>query len=180
MTMKKTILTILVALLVAVPVSAQTILNNTTLAAAVDGSSQTVRLTSASNVSVGDLIVIPGIPPEAMMINALSGTTATVTRGYRGFARPHSSAVVVYTGPGSRFQSNPPDTGASCTRSQIQFLPWIDINSGIAWTCVGSSSSWRGAVLTVINYASSSLPLAHLNLEPEPSLRARLSEWLGW
>src|SRR3990167_1239279 len=87
------------------PASAQTILNNTTLAAAVNATSTTISLTSASNVTVGDLIVIPGIPLEAMRVTALSGAIATVVRGLApSAAHAHDSGVRVFTGVGSRFQ----------------------------------------------------------------------------
>lgn len=173
---------VLILLGVAVPVQAQTILNNTTLAAAMTETQDFVVVASANTLEVGHYIVVPGIPFEAMQITALSGTRATVQRAVRGRQTPHANSSVVYTGPGIRFYNSPPPTNATCTRASQTYLPWFDLSTGIAWTCVGSTSAWRGAVLTVINYGSTSLPLARLSLPDPgpPTWTERVADWFGW
>ena len=126
-------------LLLASTLFGQTILTQTTLAAAVATQSTTaIRLTSATGVVATStvLFVLEG-QGEAMFVNSVVGTTAYVTRGYEGYgsASPHSSGAVVFVipgvamaGPTGALNAVPPD--GSCTRSSIAYLPVI--STGVA------------------------------------------------
>lgn len=146
--------------LLAVPVTAQTLLNNTTISAAVVKGQRTIPLTSAANVAVNDLIVFPGVKPEAARIVAINGTVMTVIRGVSGTAdADHASSSRVFTGPEQRFQRVDPDTGGACTRANIQYLPWVNLQNGMVWTCNGgvTPNTWYGGMPTVFAYSSTPL-----------------------
>ena len=144
--MKNTLKTslILCGLLLAASMSfGQTILTHTTLSAAVTTSSTTtIPLTSATGVTATNtaLFVADGLG-EAMFVNAISGTTASVTRGYQtlGKARPHLSGALVFVIPMTAGYPPPLNTVAptgSCTRSNIPYLPIISVGLGGAPTLI--------------------------------------------
>lgn len=118
------ILTLLVALGLSAPLAAQTTVNSTTTTAAIsDTKSQIIPLTSVTNYTVNDLMVIDA---EFMQVNAIDtvGLTATVRRGVQGSsAALHVSGAVVWNGPPRRFYTNSP-VGA-CTATSEAYLPHI-------------------------------------------------------
>ena len=126
--MKNTL--VLCGLLLAASMSfGQTFLTQTTLAAAVTTTSTTqVHLTSATGVTAAVTVLF--IDQEALFVNSISGTYASVTRGYNGTqSGTHASAALVFVGPATAYAYQAP-TG-SCTRTQgalngnVLYLPVI-------------------------------------------------------
>lgn len=142
-TLRRSLLTValLVGLvsLAALPVSAQTALNSTTLSAAITETQQYVPLTSSTNVALKDILFIDR---EAIQVNALSGNTVTaVTRGVGGtVASPHVTTSLVYTGPRQRFYGGVKP--GACTRTSEQFLPHIVLPAGEVWDCPVGAGIW--------------------------------------
>lgn len=147
----------------AVPSSAQVILNNTTLSAAMNATQTTASLTSTSTVVAGQYIVVAGTPPEAMIVVTVpTSGPVTVRRGQGGTrATAHSSATRVFTGSPARFKTVAPDTSGPCQRNQQGFLPWIDLSTGIIWSCSSATptvaGTWRGAIPTELFYSSTGI-----------------------
>lgn len=136
--MKKILLLLLAAVLVASVANAQTALSTTTLSAAVDNSTRTVSVASATGIDVGDLIFVDR---EAMEVRGVSGTALTVNRGYRGFTAPHATAALVYFGAKDNFYQSVP-LGGACTRTSELFLPRIVLNEGDVWDCPVGAQVW--------------------------------------
>lgn len=144
--MKKLIATFsfVLALALALPASAQTIISSTTLAAAITSTSSqanTFRLTSTSGITAGSTMLF--IEGEADFVNAVTSTTVSVTRGAGPSSRvsTHANATRVWYGPPKYFQTATP-TGypfGSCTRSTILVLPYIDINNNVYSDCLGGN-----------------------------------------
>lgn len=150
---------LLLLVLLASPGQAQTILNNTTFGAAVTATQTTVTVASASTLAVDQLIVVPGVAQEVMRITAISGTQISVIRGIRGVARAHASGDTVLTGVPGRFYDRAPDSvNGTCTRASLTYLPWVDLMSGIVWSCNGegsnSTGTWYGGIANVVAYNS--------------------------
>lgn len=115
---------------------AQATLNATTTSAAVTVGTNRVSVASVSTMAAGQLIVIDR---EAMLIQSISGTTLTVTRGYnRTFAQPHVSGAVVFSGPPSYFAGS--EVAGACTASSEVVLPRVVIASGNVYQC--SDGAW--------------------------------------
>jgi hypothetical protein len=143
--MKKTLITLLLAVLVlAAPVAAQTILTNTTLAAAVSSSSaKSFNLTSVTGVSApsgSDYTkqTFLYVDRELVDVQSVSGTIVNVVRGIGGtFAASHASGAVVFVMPAyltTYFGAIPQ---GSCTRGNELALPRIYAASGIISDCLG-------------------------------------------
>lgn len=131
--MKNTFFASVAALLLAVALfavpsaSAQTVLTQTTLSAAVTSTSATfVTVASATGITANStvLYVADGLG-ELMFVNSVNGTTIGVTRGANGSpaASTHASGAIVFVAPPNAVVSQPP-TG-SCTRSNQLYLPVI-------------------------------------------------------
>lgn len=142
--------------------AAQTILNNTTTSSAITKDSPYVTLASISNISAGDYLWFSD-QPELVRIQVVptTGTTLTIARGIEGtHGTPHATSAIVFTGPARRFKSVDPDWGATCIRSTIEFLPWINVNNGKEWSCgfLGNSATsalnWRSYSNENITYQS--------------------------
>jgi hypothetical protein len=134
----------------AVNLAAQTYtLNQTTTAAAVGATDTTVSLTSASAVSgstFGAVAVGQGmfIDQEYGLITSVSSTTVGWQRRNNRTtpATTHPSGAVVYIGAPAAFQRVNPTVGA-CT-SAGQGDPWINIDNGQVWRCLGSQ--WQNVI----------------------------------
>lgn len=147
---------ILIGLLFAASMSfGQTILVHTTLASAVASSSTTtVSLTAATGVvATSTMIFVADGGGEAMFVNAVNGTTLSVTRGYQslGKARPHASGALVFIFPSNAIESlNYVQPSGSCTRSNVLYLPVISLGLAGAETvisdCVGGV--WVNGITT--------------------------------
>lgn len=172
MTMKKLCLTLLVALALAAPVSAQTFLTNTTLSAAATADQRTLALTSATGVEVGGQLYIDW---ELVTVTAISSTTVTVNR----FQRPaaHASGAVVFIATKAQSQTNflthnaamragVCSSVASSTNSVAlagMTLPFVDVDTGDMYGCRrnGSSGSWVWNVTNVTGFnGAGSVPTA--------------------
>lgn len=145
-----TALVVLALVLLGVPAHAQTSVQTTTLSAALSAPAQgapaqTVLLASATNIAA-PTATVPGselfVDAEAMLVTALSGTTATVTRGYDGTApAAHASGATVYAGPisgttGSPYVFSDPGIG-TCTASNEVYNYRINTRTGKIWSCTG-------------------------------------------
>ena len=134
---------------------AQTVPTQTTLSAAVaipsPGSpSTTVIVASATGISA-PTATSPGtelyVDDEAMVVQAVNGTTLTVFRGYDASnAGQHSSGSAVYAGPvsgtfGSPFVIVDPPAGG-CTLSTETYTMRINTRIGRIWVC-GQNSRWQ-------------------------------------
>lgn len=147
-TLLRTLATVLTALAFAGPAAAQTyVLNSTTTSAAIAAADTTVSLTSASAasgstfgaVAVGQALFVD---QELMTITAVSGTTVTVQRRNNRQAAnspitTHVSGATVYIGTPSAFQRVDPAVGACAVGNQGD--PWINVDNGKVWRCLGSS-----------------------------------------
>lgn len=128
-------------LLVPLPTFAQTSLNSTTLSAALNDRSNTVALTSGTNVSVGDFLFVDR---EAMRVNSISGTIAQVTRGWGGTAaRAHAASATVYTGAPDRFYKT--EVVGTCTATSELYTPRVVLPTGNVYTCTGGMWNMIGA-----------------------------------
>lgn len=126
------------AVLVAVPASGQTIVSNTTFAAAVTSTSQTtVRVALATGITANNTMLFAD--GEAMFVNAVNGTTISVTRGQpTSRAVQHPNGGLVWFGPPSQFQFATPVgyPAGACTRTGAT-LPYIDVNNNVISDCLG-------------------------------------------
>lgn len=132
-------LSFLFALILAVPAFGQTYLSNTTLAAAVTTTAgTTIRVASATGITANTTLLF--VDNEAMFVNAVSGTTLSVTRGYSGGRSvTHASGAFVWFGPPPAFQFATPAgyPSGSCTRSSLLYLPFINTDTGAISDCIG-------------------------------------------
>lgn len=135
----------------AVNLAAQTAtFNSTTLAAAQGANDTTISLTSASAASgstFGAVQVGQGIFVD-QEYELVTGTTTTSTiftvqrRSNRTGGNPatplttHASGQLVYIGTPSYYQHANPTVGACTAGNQMD--PWINIDTGTIWRCLGS------------------------------------------
>lgn len=125
---------------------AQATLAQTTLSAAVDGTSSTVKVTAAGSIVAGWVLYVD---TEAMQVISISGTTVTVQRGAYGTqAQPHAVGSVLYNGPAQHFASV--EKNGACTASEQLALPRINVITGSVANCV--DGKWRSNNLNPIAY----------------------------
>lgn len=126
------------------PVSAQTILNSTTLSAAQAGPGlngatppNTLTLTTIANIAVGDIIWAGSESQRVQGPLPTTGTTLRVLRGQDGTTPlPHASGDYVQTGSPDRFYNiDPPTSWTACTRSSFLYMPWINVTGKRTWVC---------------------------------------------
>jgi hypothetical protein len=127
------------------------VLTATKLAAALTQSSNTLRVSSATGITATSTILYiedgTSKNGEAVFVNAVNGTTISVTRGYNGTqANPHLSGAVVLVGPaGAGTGPNGPfvsvDPSGSCTAAS-SWTPTVNIQTGNQWICSSISASW--------------------------------------
>lgn len=169
--MKKTLFAFICALLIGGTAQAQTILNSTTLNGAVTQNQTTVTLTSVTvnilngaaafspAIAVGqELVVADAGGLEAMIINAINGTVLTVQRGVGNTRQmAHATGGVVFVGASNSFYSGPPGSGSgtapgsACTRSQLRFLPWVDLTAGLIWSCGSQGTPTTASTWSAVN-----------------------------
>jgi len=120
---------------------AQTYLSNTTLSTAVSATNvvaPTITVASATGITAGNTMLF--VDNEGMFVNAVNGTTLSVTRGYYGGrVTGHASGALVWFGPPFAFQWAFPGgyPSGSCTRSNLQYLPYINTDTGQISDCIG-------------------------------------------
>lgn len=136
-------------LLLASPVGAQTVLTSTTLAAAMaDTSGQAMSVTSATGFTA--LSTVAMIDKELVNVRVVNSTQISITRGIAGTrAATHVSGATVWVGPQVAFQPYVP--GGQCTRTNLQYVPWIVAgdadasNNGQMYDCLGLTTAGQWA-----------------------------------
>jgi hypothetical protein len=120
---KIAVLSLFAALALSVSAFGQTALTATKLAAAVTTSANIVRVSSATGILAGNLLFIEdgtgggsgAGSSEAMLVESISGTVATVVRGYYGsIANAHISGALVITGTPNQFYCGRTFRGLHC------------------------------------------------------------------
>lgn len=123
---RTTLWSLLLAVSLALPAQlwAQTALNTSTLAAAITDRTATIfTVTSATNVTADDILVVD---QEAILIDAVSGTRVTGQRGYAGtVATTHYILAPFYNGAPREFYQD--DPRGSCTVANELFQPHISL-----------------------------------------------------
>jgi hypothetical protein len=131
------------AIVIPMPAFAQTFLTQTTLSSAISNTSTTtVVLASATGVTATSTVIF--VDSEAMFVNAVNGTTLSVTRGYNGTqSGTHAASAPVLLGVPYAFAYQAPV--GSCTRANVLYLPVIAFGvGGVAPTasdCIGGEWS---------------------------------------
>lgn len=136
-------------LLLASPVWAQTALTSTTLSAAMtDTSGQAMGVASATGFTA--LTTVAMIDKELVNVRVVNGTQISITRGIAGTrASTHVSGATVWVGPQFAFQAYVP--GGQCTRTNLQYVPWIVAgdpdasNNGQIYDCLGLTTAGQWA-----------------------------------
>lgn len=131
----------LLGLLVCLPAWGQTALNSTTLSAALNAVSQTVSLTSASNINVGDVAFVDR---EALRVLSVDTTNnrITVERGMEGtVAVRHVNGQTAYIDRPDRFINK--DLSGACTAGSEfpNYTPLINVSNGNRYRC--QSGAWN-------------------------------------
>jgi hypothetical protein len=131
------ILAPVLALCLTVSASAQTALNETTLAAAVTSSQNFVQVTSATGVVAGGGLYVDR---EYMTVGSsyTSGTTVPVLR--RGTAVSHAASVPVLIGPAIAFGTR--DYDGSCVPTAESHMPRVNTANGNIWDCNSAVLKW--------------------------------------
>ena len=144
--MKRILVALLLAVSLAYSVSAQTILSTTTLGAAVTNNATTIRVAAITGITANTGLWVDQEFMTVTSTPAVGTLTVNVFRGAAGTkAAAHASGVTVTLGPQFAFQSTDPPWGA-CTRSQQQYLPWINVSNGNMCSCdqlYTSYTQWR-------------------------------------
>lgn len=155
--MKKILTSILlaVALFAALPVQAQTSLTQTTLSAAINNSQTQFSVASATNIEVGGWLYIDH---ELMQVTAVSGTRVSVKRnGAQGSnINSHGNAANVFVATAAQaaqtfLPSEAAQRAGSCTPSNYQYLPIIDVKTGDVIFCEYQAANDTYRVWRVIN-----------------------------
>lgn len=124
------------ALVAAMPgLKAQATVTATTLSAALNSTTNTFTVASATNFVANSIAYIDR---EALVISAVSGTSITASRGAQGTrSAAHISGSAVFVGVPQYFYST--DVSGACTTTQQTALPHINIQSGNIFTCPNGS-----------------------------------------
>jgi hypothetical protein len=150
----------------------QTALNQTTLAADVQGAqayagngSASIDTTVLLSATTGVVAPINGVVQsylyvdhELMGVTSINTTTkvAGVLRGQMGTAgADHASGQMVLIGPNGAFQAY--DPAGKCTAASTPFTPFINVTTGNQWLCSTITKSW---VPGFQNPGNSSAPIA--------------------
>lgn len=146
---KSLLIGLALVLAVAFPLSAQTILTNTTLSAAVttpspgNGASTLIVVASATGITAPSTSdptkhTQLWVDRELMDVIGVNGTTITVDRGYGGTtAAPHVNAAPVFIIPVSKATNFGVVPQGSCTRANELLLPRINYSTGLVSDCLG-------------------------------------------
>jgi hypothetical protein len=149
--MKKTTLSVFLAVLLAFAAFGQVnTITPTTLSAAVGYSDTVITVASASSFSAptnggpGSYVLIDS---EIMSVQSISSTSITVTRGVGGIRSGHVTSTTTWAAaPNLFYSSNPAGT---CITAQLFVYPYINSRTGEVWACYGSdrtgtkTGEWR-------------------------------------
>jgi len=162
--MRRIVLALLVALSFSAPVSAQTYLTSTTLSGAVNASTNTFVVASASGIAAGGGLYVDR---EFVTVRAVSGTTITVNRGQGGTpANSHGVSRTVIIVPEAAIPSvitavDPSGVAGvgTCSAASHRYLPIINVVNGNVWLCrytaaAQSATVWAATNGTLITYNS--------------------------
>lgn len=145
-TLTNAVLLAMLALLLAVPSFAQqNTLTQTTLSAAINSSANTLRVASATNITVtagGQTQTILFIDNEELTVTSSpNGTTVAVSRGQDGTrANSHKSGAIVLVGRPTWF--NHVDPSGSCTPGNVVATPYVNTVNGMQWLCSTVLNAW--------------------------------------
>jgi len=141
---------------------AQATTTQTTLSTAITTTSmRTIVVASATNITAPNLSAGTStdlyIDTEAFHVEAVNGTTLTVTRGANGTrATTHNMGQVVYAGtPGQSGPFTAYPRWGSCTASQQPILPVIDYVDQYIFNCVTGTNgvgTWVVVISGTTNY----------------------------
>lgn len=152
--MKKLILILALLTIAAVPVSAQTYLTTTTLSTAVTSTSANeIVVASATTAEAGGAVYVDH---EQMTIISVSGTRLRVQRGANGTnSTTHNASAVVIIAPKAALRGNFPGgvftqlsrsgLSGSCTASNYEYLPIVDVSTGNVYLCWAQGASGPNA-----------------------------------
>jgi hypothetical protein len=131
--MKKLIFTIFLLFALVASLPAQTVLNPTTLSAAISTTyTRTFSVTSATGFTANTTMAY--VDREAILITAVSGTTITGMRGANGtIATTHASGAYIFVSSINNFFTTTPS--GSCTRTTEAVLPRINVRDGTISDC---------------------------------------------
>ncbi len=120
----------------------------TALSAALDATSQTLTVTSATGIAAptGTSFTLLLMDKEAMRVTAdPNGTIISVQRGVQGTgASSHASGTRVWVGPAKYYGQA--DPSGSCTLANLTVHPRVVIPSGNVWYC--SDGLWTRTTIT--------------------------------
>lgn len=155
------LLSLAAVLLVPPEARAQTVLNSTTLSAALSITNSNVSLTSATGVSVpgpnGTNLTVILVDREIMLVQTLvTGTTYNVARGQYGTLRvAHLSGAQVWIAPDKALARGALPSG-SCTRTALPYVPILYVApTGVNNGKTGGLFDCMGGVLVETNNAAS-------------------------
>jgi hypothetical protein len=168
--MKRTLKALLAmsALVLALPLCAQTSLTQTTLSSAVTSASATSIVVAsatgitapspfAGNVAGGQAGTELIVDQEAMLVTAVNGTTINVVRGANStIGSPHGSGSIVWVATPSQLYTIVP-VGACTATGTVN--PYINVLTGQFWFCDSSTGNWQpvfstGAITPVATSAA--------------------------
>jgi hypothetical protein len=128
---------------------AQTVLNSTTLSAALSATTSTLAVASATGITAPgpnqSNVTVLIVEREVMLVTSISGTTVQVARGQYGTDRvPHISGAAVWVAPDKALARGAIPSG-SCTRTNLPYVPIIFISpigvnsgkTGAKFDCLG-------------------------------------------
>lgn len=152
------------------PAFAQTYLTSTTNSAAISASQTTFAVASATGIAAGGALYINR---EYMPVRSVSGTNITVQRGQAGtVANAHGASQTVIIIPAAAVPTvvtsvdpTPVDGVGTCTLTEHQYLPVINVSNGNVWLCRYTAANqsarrWAATNEVLITYNSLLLNLS--------------------
>lgn len=168
--MKRITMALIAVLALSAPAWAQTYLTSTTNSAAMNASQSTVIVASATGIAAGGALYVNR---EYMTVRSVSGTTITVARGQAGtVANAHGASQTVIIIPAAAVPTvvtsvDPaPVAGVgSCTLTDYQYLPIINVTNGNVWLCRYTAAAqsfrrWAATNEVLVTYNSLLLNLS--------------------
>jgi len=136
---KKSFLVMLLALLAAPVLFAQTALTSTTTSEVLDAREQDIDVASTSGVTIGDIAVVDAEAMEVLSIGT-NPTRIRVIRGVEGTrASTHATSSDIFIDPADRFLRE--DQVGSCTVAETPYAPAINLRTGRRFACL--ESLWK-------------------------------------
>jgi hypothetical protein len=147
-TFRRTLLSVLLATVGLIvgspPAAAQTVVTSTTIASPLSLTNTVVAVTSATGITVTPqtMLFVSGMNDhELMNVVAVNGTNITVQRAINGTLQSaHNTGATLWVGPPAQFQVNGPP-GGQCQATLVPYLPWIDVNTGLTYDCLGVTTA---------------------------------------